>query len=194
MAARVGINGFGRIGRNLFRTAFGSPDLNIVSINDLTDAKTLAHLLQYDSVHGTFPHEVESKEDVLLVGGRTIRITKERDPALLPWKEMAVDVVVESTGRFVDRASAQKHLTAGARKVIISAPAKKPDVTLVLGVNEGLYDPQRHHLLSNASCTTNCLAPVAKILSQNFGIKRGLMTTVHSYTNDQQLLDLPHKD
>ncbi|MFQ5780653.1 MAG: type I glyceraldehyde-3-phosphate dehydrogenase, partial [Nitrospiria bacterium] len=194
MAARVGINGFGRIGRNLFRTAFGSPDLNIVSINDLTDAKTLAYLLQYDSVHGTFPHVVESKEDALLVGGRTIRITKEKDPALLPWKEMGVDVVVESTGRFVDRTSAQKHLTAGARKVIISAPAKKPDITLVLGVNEGLYDPQRHHLLSNASCTTNCLAPVAKILSQNFGIKRGLMTTVHSYTNDQQLLDLPHKD
>ncbi|HLG22645.1 MAG TPA: type I glyceraldehyde-3-phosphate dehydrogenase [Candidatus Manganitrophaceae bacterium] len=194
MAARMAINGFGRIGRNLFRAAFGNPNLEIAAINDLTDAKTLAHLLKYDSVHGFYPHEVESKEDALWVDGKTVRITKEKDPALLPWKEMAIDIVVESTGRFTDRASAQKHLTAGARKVIISAPAKEPDITIVLGVNEGQYDPKRHHLLSNASCTTNCLAPVCKVLLQNFGIKRGLMTTVHSYTNDQQLLDLPHKD
>ncbi len=194
MAVRVAINGFGRIGRNVFRTAFGNPNLEIAAINDLTEAKTLAHLLKYDSVHGAFDHEVESKDDALLVDGKSIRITKEKDPAALPWKEMAIDVVVESTGRFTDRDSAQKHLTAGARKVIISAPAKKPDATLVLGVNEGDYDPDRHHILSNASCTTNCLAPVAKVLMQSFGIKRGLMTTVHSYTNDQQLLDLPHKD
>ena len=194
MAVRVAINGFGRIGRNVFRTAFGNSNLEIAAINDLTEAKTLAHLLKYDSVHGTFDHEVESKDDALLVDGKSIRITKEKDPAALPWKEMAIDVVVESTGRFTDRDSAQKHLTAGARKVIISAPAKNPDATLVLGVNEGDYDPDRHHILSNASCTTNCLAPVAKVLMQSFGIKRGLMTTVHSYTNDQQLLDLPHKD
>ena len=194
MAARVAINGFGRIGRNVFRTAFGNPNLEIAAINDLTDAKTLAHLLKYDSVHGIFDHEVESKEDALLVDGKSVRITKEKDPAALPWKELGIDVVVESTGRFTDRDSAQKHLTAGARKVIISAPAKKPDATLVLGVNEETYDPGRHHILSNASCTTNCLAPVAKVMMQSFGIKRGLMTTVHSYTNDQQLLDLPHKD
>lgn len=194
MAVRVGINGFGRIGRNLFRVAFPHPDINIVGVNDLADAKTLAHLLKYDSVHGTFPHEVESKEDALLVGNQSIRMTREKDPALLPWKEMDVDIVVEATGRFVDRSSAQKHITAGSRKVIISAPGKSPDVTLVLGVNENRYDPEQHHILSNASCTTNCLAPVAKTLSDHFGIKRGLMTTVHSYTNDQQLLDLPHKD
>jgi glyceraldehyde 3-phosphate dehydrogenase len=194
MAVRVGINGFGRIGRNVFRASFGNPNLEIAAINDLTDAKTLAHLLKYDSVHGIFEHEVESKEDALLVDGRSVRITKEKDPAALPWKELGIEVVIESTGRFTDRDSAQKHLTAGAQKVIISAPAKKHDVTLVLGVNEGQYDPSRHHLISNASCTTNCLAPVAKVLLQNFGIKRGLMTTVHSYTNDQQLLDLPHKD
>ena len=194
MAVRVGINGFGRIGRNVFRSAFGNPNLEITVINDLTDAKTLAHLLKYDSVHGTFDHEVESKEDALLVDGKSVRITKEKDPAALPWKEMGIETVVESTGRFTDRDSAQKHLAAGARKVIISAPAKKPDATLVLGVNEAQYDPGRHHLISNASCTTNCLAPVAKVLLQNFGIKRGLMTTIHSYTNDQQLLDLPHKD
>ena len=194
MSARVAINGFGRIGRNFFRAAFGNPNLQIVAINDLTDAKTLAHLLKYDSVHGIFDHEVESKEDVLLVDGKSIRITKEKDPAALPWKEMAIDVVIESTGRFTDRAGAEKHLTAGAQKVIISAPAKNPDITLVLGVNEGKYDPSRHQIISNASCTTNCLAPVAKVLLNQFGIKRGLMTTVHSYTNDQQLLDLPHKD
>lgn len=194
MSARVAINGFGRIGRNVFRAAFGNPNLQIVAINDLTDAKTLAHLLKYDSVHGIFEHEIESKEDVLLIDGKSVRITKEKDPASLPWKEMAIDVAVESTGRFTDRPAAEKHLTAGAKKVIISAPAKNPDITLVLGVNEEKYDPSRHHILSNASCTTNCLAPVAKVLLNQFGIKRGLMTTVHSYTNDQQLLDLPHKD
>ena len=194
MSTKVAINGFGRIGRNVFRAAFGNPNLQIVAINDLTDAKTLAHLLKYDSVHGIFNHEIESKEDALLVDGKSVRITKEKDPAALPWKEMAIDVVIESTGRFTDRASAEKHLTAGAKKVIISAPAKNHDITLVLGVNEEKYDPSRHHIISNASCTTNCLAPVAKVLLNRFGIKRGLMTTVHSYTNDQQLLDLPHKD
>lgn len=194
MSVRVAINGFGRIGRNVFRAAFGNPNLQIVAINDLTDAKTLAHLLKYDSVHGIFDHEIEAKEDALLIDGKSVRITKEKDPAALPWKEMAIDVAVESTGKFTDRAGAEKHLTAGARKVIISAPAKNPDITLVLGVNEEKYDPSRHHIISNASCTTNGLAPVAKVLLNQFGIKRGLMTTIHSYTNDQQLLDLPHKD
>lgn len=194
MSVRVAINGFGRIGRNVFRAAFGNPNLQIVAINDLTDAKTLAHLLKYDSVHGIFDHEIEAKEDALLIDGQSVRITKEKDPAALPWKEMAIDVAVESTGKFTDRAGAEKHLTAGARKVIISAPAKNPDITLVLGVNEEKYDPSRHHIISNASCTTNGLAPVAKVLLNQFGIKRGLMTTIHSYTNDQQLLDLPHKD
>lgn len=194
MSTKVAINGFGRIGRNLFRAAFGNPNLQIVAVNDLTDAKTLAHLLKYDSVHGIFDHEIEAKEDILLVDGKSVRITKEKDPAALPWKEMAIDVVVESTGKFTDRAGAERHLTAGAKKVIISAPAKNPDITLVLGVNEERYDPSRHHILSNASCTTNGLAPVAKVLLNQFGIKRGLMTTIHSYTNDQQLLDLPHKD
>ncbi len=194
MATKVAINGFGRIGRNVFRAAFDNPNLQFVAINDLTDAKTLAHLLKYDSVHGLFDHEIESKEDVLLVDGKSVRITKEKDPAALPWKELGIDVVVESTGRFTDRAGAEKHLTAGARKVIISAPAKNPDITIVLGVNEKKYDPTRDNIISNASCTTNCLAPVAKVLLNRFGIKRGLMTTIHSYTNDQQLLDLPHKD
>jgi len=194
MGVRVAINGFGRIGRNLFRAAQANPDIEIVAINDLADEKTLAHLLRYDSVHGRFQERVEVEEGLLRVGGSAIRITKERDPESLPWRKMAVDLVVESTGRFVDRASAEKHLKAGARKVLISAPAKHPDVTIVLGVNEGSYKPEAHHILSNASCTTNCLAPVAKVLLEAFGIERGLMTTVHSYTNDQQLLDLPHKD
>ncbi len=194
MGVRVAINGFGRIGRNLFRAAYGNEALEIVAINDLTDAGTLAHLLKYDSVHGRFEHEITAKDDTLIVEGKSIRITKERDPAKLPWKAAAVDVVIESTGHFVDRDSAQKHLDAGAKKVIISAPAKKPDVTIVLGVNEGQYDPVQHHIVSNASCTTNCLAPLAKVLMDEFGIAQGLMTTVHSYTNDQQLLDFPHKD
>ncbi len=194
MSARIAINGFGRIGRNLFRTGYGKAGMEIVAINDITDTKTLAHLLAHDSVQGPFPHNIESKEDALLIDGKSVRVTKEKDPAALPWKEMAIDVVVESTGLFTDREPAKRHLTAGAKKVIISAPAKDPDVTIVLGVNEGQYDPKNHHILSNASCTTNCLAPVAKVLLQKFGIKRGLMTTIHAYTNDQQLLDLPHKD
>ncbi|MBI3598789.1 MAG: type I glyceraldehyde-3-phosphate dehydrogenase [Nitrospirae bacterium] len=193
MAVKVAINGFGRIGRNLLRAAFDCPDLQFVAINDLTDAKTLAHLFKYDSVHGIAPYQIETKEATLIVNGHSIRITSEKDPALLPWKEMSVDVVVESTGRFTDRPSAQKHLLAGAQKVIISAPAKNSDVTLILGVNQAQYHPDTHHIISNASCTTNCLAPVAKVLT-SFRIKRGFMTTVHSYTNDQSLLDLPHKD
>ncbi len=194
MSVRVAINGFGRIGRNLFRTAFDSPDMEIVAINDLAESTTLAHLLKYDSVHGQFMHPIEAKPETLLVNDQSIQITKERDPADLPWKELAVDIVVEATGFFVDRPSAQKHLEAGAKKVIISAPAKNPDVTIVLGVNEAEYQPANHHILSNASCTTNCLAPVAKVLNDTFGIQNGLMTTVHSYTRDQQLLDGPHKD
>lgn len=194
MSVRIAINGFGRIGRNLFRAAYESSSLEVVAINDLSDAKTLAHLLKYDSVHGIFDHSIESKEDALLVDGKSIPITRERDPGGLPWADRAIDVVVESTGLFVDRASAQKHIDAGAKKVIISAPAKNPDITMVLGVNETEYDARQHNIISNASCTTNCLAPVAKVLLENFGIEKGLMTTVHSYTNDQQLLDLPHKD
>lgn len=194
MGVRVAINGFGRIGRNFFRTAYGNEKCEIVAINDLTDAKTLAHLLKYDSVHGRFDHDVSVTENALIVDGQSIRITKERDPANLPWKAAAVDVVIESTGRFVDRDSAKKHLDAGAKKVIISAPAKQPDVTIVLGVNGGQYDSAQHHIVSNASCTTNCLAPLVKVLNENYGIAQGLMTTVHSYTNDQQLLDFPHKD
>ncbi len=191
---KIAINGFGRIGRNLLRAAMDRADLQFVAINDLTDAKTLAHLVKYDSVHGVAPFEIESKDDAILINGMSIRVTKEKDPASLPWREMGVEIVVESTGRFTDRASAQKHLLAGAKKVIISAPAKDPDITLVLGVNEEKYRPNTHQILSNASCTTNCLAPVAKVLLNQFGIKRGLMTTVHSYTNDQNILDLPHKD
>lgn len=194
MGIRVAINGFGRIGRNFFRVASQTPGIDIVAINDITDPQTLAYLLKYDSVHGLFPHEVEVKDDTLEVDGKSIRITKEKDPGNLPWKALSVEVVIESTGLFTNRPDAQKHLAAGAKKVIISAPAKSPDMTLVLGVNEDQYHPERHHIISNASCTTNCLAPVAKVLMQQFGIKRGLMTTIHSYTNDQQLLDLPHKD
>ncbi|VAX33068.1 NAD-dependent glyceraldehyde-3-phosphate dehydrogenase [hydrothermal vent metagenome] len=194
MSLRVGINGFGRIGRNVLRCAFAHPDLEIVAINDLGDASTLAHLLKYDSVHGQFNHTVEAKDDCLLIDGKSIRMTHETSPAYLPWREMAVDLVVESTGRFVDRPSAQQHLEAGAKKVIISAPAKNPDVTVVLGVNESQYDAKSHDIISNASCTTNCLAPVAKVLDEHFGIQSGLMTTVHSYTRDQQLLDGSHKD
>ncbi len=194
MSLRVAINGFGRIGRNVLRCAFAHPDLEIVAINDLGDALTLAHLLKYDSVHGQFNHTVEAKDDCLLIDGKSIRITRERSPENLPWRALSVDIVIESTGRFVDRASAQQHLEAGAKKVIISAPAKNPDVTVVLGVNEAEYKPQTHDIISNASCTTNCLAPVAKILDQHFGIQSGLMTTVHAYTRDQQLLDGSHKD
>ncbi len=194
MAIRVGINGFGRIGRNVFRASMGDKDLQIVAINDLTDAKTLAYLLKYDSVHGTLPANVEAKDDEILVDGKPIKVLATKDPKELPWKALNVDVVIESTGRFTDREAAGKHLSAGAKYVIISAPAKDPDVTIVLGVNDEKFDPRSHHIVSNASCTTNCLAPVAKVLLESFGIKHGIMTTIHSYTNDQQLLDLPHKD
>ncbi len=194
MGLKVAINGFGRIGRNILRSALDEKKLEIVAINDLTDAKTLAHLLKYDSVHGRLNGSVSTKESSLIVNGKDIKILSERDPANLPWKELGVELVIESTGLFVDKANASKHLTAGAKKVIISAPAKEPDITIVLGVNEGKYDPAKHHIISNASCTTNCLAPIAKVLLENFGIKKGLMTTIHSYTNDQRILDLPHKD
>ncbi len=194
MAIKVGINGFGRIGRNVFRDAFYDEDIEIVAINDLTNTKTLAHLLKYDSITGIFDAEVEAGDGVLKVDEKEIKVLAERDPANLPWKTLGIDVVVESTGRFVDRDGASKHLTAGAKKVIISAPAKDPDITIVLGVNEDKYDPNKHHIISNASCTTNCLAPVAKVLMDNFGIAKGFMTTVHAYTNDQNILDLVHSD
>jgi glyceraldehyde 3-phosphate dehydrogenase len=194
MAIRIGINGFGRIGRNVFRASLGDPDIDIVAINDLTDSKTLAYLLKYDSVHGTLHADVDTKGDALIVNGKSITILAKKDPKELPWKELGVELVVESTGRFTDREGAGKHLAAGAKRVIISAPSKDADVTIVLGVNEQTYDPTKHQIISNASCTTNCLAPVVKVLLENFGIKHGLMTTIHSYTNDQQLLDLPHSD
>ena len=194
MAIKVGINGFGRIGRNVLRASLGDPELQFVAINDLTDAKTLAYLLKYDSVHGTLKGSVEAKDDQILVDGKSIKVLAMKDPKELPWKDLNVEVVIESTGRFTDREGAGKHLSAGAKQVIISAPAKDPDITIVLGVNEDKFDPKAHHIVSNASCTTNCLAPVAKVLLETFGIKHGVMTTIHSYTNDQQLLDLPHKD
>jgi glyceraldehyde 3-phosphate dehydrogenase len=192
---RVGINGFGRIGRNFFRAALESgADFDIVAFNDLGDIDTMAHLLRHDSVLGTFPHEVEVSGSSLKVGGNEIRGLAERDPAALPWRDLEVDLVIESTGLFTKRDGAQKHLDAGAKKVIISAPATDPDVTLVLGVNDDAYDPEQHAIISNASCTTNCVAPMAKVLHDTFGIERGFMTTIHAYTNDQQILDLPHKD
>ena len=196
MAIRVGINGFGRIGRNVVRAAkaMGVTDLDFVAVNDITDTKTLAHLLKYDSVHGRFPDEVHPESDALTVGGDSIRVLAERDPAKLPWKDLGVDVVLESTGRFTDRDQAALHLAGGARKVIISAPAKKEDITIVYGVNHAAYDTGKHHVISNASCTTNCLVPVVKVILDRFGFVSGFMTTVHSYTNDQQILDLPHKD
>jgi glyceraldehyde 3-phosphate dehydrogenase len=194
MSIRIGINGFGRIGRNVLRASMGDPELEFVAINDLTDAKTLAYLLKYDSVHGTLKANVEAKDDRILVDGKPIKVLAVKDPKELPWKALNVEVVIESTGRFTDREGAGKHLSAGAQQVIISAPAKDPDVTVVLGVNDDQFDPKSHHIVSNASCTTNCLAPVAKVLLDTFGIKHGVMTTIHSYTNDQQLLDLPHKD
>ncbi len=196
MAVKVGINGFGRIGRNVVRAAkkLGSADLDFVAVNDLTDTKTLAHLLKYDSVHGRFDGTVEAKEGALLVNGDTMKVLSEKDPSKLPWKELGVDVVLESTGRFTDREHAAMHLSAGARKVVISAPAKKEDVTIVYGVNHDTYDPAAHHVISNASCTTNCLVPVVKVILERFGFVHGFMTTIHSYTNDQQILDLPHKD
>ncbi len=194
MAIRIGINGFGRIGRVFFRTLAGHPQFEVVGINDLTDTATLAHLLKYDSVHGRFQGTVQAGADALIINGKTIKVLAAKDPAELPWKALGVDYVVESTGHFTDRAGAGKHIAAGAKKVIISAPAKDPDLTVVLGVNEGTYKPAEHHIVSNASCTTNCLAPVVKVLHDTFGVKRGQMTTIHSYTNDQKILDFPHKD
>ncbi len=194
MPTKVGINGFGRIGRNVFRAALDNPSVEIVAVNDLTDAETLAHLLKYDSIHGTLDAEVRVEGDQIIINGKAIKVLAERDPASLPWSALGVEVVVESTGRFTDGDKAAAHIKAGAKKVIISAPAKGEDITIVLGVNEKSYDPANHHVISNASCTTNCLAPFAKVLHEAFGIKHGLMTTVHSYTNDQQILDLPHKD
>ena len=194
MALKVGINGFGRIGRVFFRATWGTPDVEVVAVNDLTNAATLAHLLKYDSVHGIFGSEVVVKGETFFVDGRPVRVTAQKDPATLPWKELGVDVVVESTGVFRDKAGAGKHLQAGARKVVITAPAKDPDVTLVLGVNEDAYDSGRHHVVSNASCTTNCLATVTRVLLDRFGVRRGFMSTVHSYTNDQPIHDFPHKD
>lgn len=194
MAIKVAINGFGRIGRNVFRAALGDPDIEFVAVNDLTDAKTLAHLLKYDSVHGILEAEVQVEEGALVVDGKRIQVLAERDPANLPWGELGVEYVIESTGLFTDANKAKAHLDAGAKKVIISAPGKNEDLTVVMGVNHEMYDPEKHHIISNASCTTNCLAPVAKVIDDKFGIVRGLMTTVHSYTNDQRILDLPHKD
>ena len=194
MATRVGINGFGRIGRNIMRAAKGESRIEIVAVNDITDAATLAHLLKYDSVLGNLGDTVTVDGDGIRMGEHRFQVLAERDPAKLPWKALAVDVVLESTGLFTKRDDAAKHLTAGAKRVIITAPAKQPDLTLVLGVNHDRYDPATHRIISNASCTTNCLAPVAKVLDETFGLRRGWMTTVHSYTNDQKLLDLPHKD
>ena len=194
MGVRVGVNGFGRIGRVFFRAALQAPELEVVAVNDLADAKTLAHLLKYDSVHGILDAEVTHKGEAIFVNGREVRVCSAKDPATLPWGEMGVDIVVESTGVFRDKATTTKHLQAGAKKVVITAPAKDPDITIVLGVNEHKYDPVKHELVSNASCTTNCLATVAKVLLDNFGIKRGFASTVHSYTNDQPIHDFPHKD
>jgi len=194
MAVKVAINGFGRIGRNVLRAAVASGQFEIVAVNDLTDAATLAHLLKYDSVHGIFKQDVSVEGNSFKVGGKTIRVCSEKDPAALPWKELGVDIVIESTGFFTNREAAAKHLDAGAKKVIISAPGKDVDLTVCMGVNEGDYRADSHHVISNASCTTNCLAPVAKVLMQEFGIVKGLMTTVHAYTNDQRILDLPHSD
>jgi glyceraldehyde 3-phosphate dehydrogenase len=196
MAIRVAINGFGRIGRNVLRAAktLGVKELDFVAVNDLTDTATLAHLLKYDSVHGRYPGTVEAKGDALVVDGDSIKVLAQKDPAALPWKDLGVEIVLESTGIFTDREKAAKHLDAGAKKVVISAPAKKEDITIVYGVNHARYDPKTHHVISNASCTTNCLVPVVKVVLDNFGFVNGFMTTVHSYTNDQQILDLPHKD
>ena len=194
MAVRVGINGFGRIGRNVLRAGLNRKELEFVAVNDLTDAPTLAHLLKYDSVHGKFGARVEAKKDTILIDGKEVKVLAVKDPAQLPWKDLGVDAVLESTGRFTDRVGGSKHIEAGAKKVVVSAPAKDPDVSLVLGVNEKDYNPAKHHILSMGSCTTNCLAPVAKVLVDEFGVEYGLMTTIHSYTNDQVILDFPHKD
>jgi glyceraldehyde 3-phosphate dehydrogenase len=194
MAIKVGINGFGRIGRLLYRVLRQSPDLEVVAVNDLTDAKTLAHLLKYDSVHGRLSDDVRASDGAILVGGETLKVISETDPAKLPWRQLGVEVVAESTGRFTKREDAAKHIAAGARKVVISAPSKDADVMIVLGVNDDMYETEKHHVISTASCTTNCLAPVVKVLHESFGIEKGLMTTIHAYTNDQRILDFPHKD
>ena len=194
MAIKVGINGFGRIGRNILRAALSHPDIDIVAVNDITDTATLAHLLKYDSILGNLTVPVSANGDTISVGGDSFKVLAQKDPALLPWKDLGVDIVFESTGKFTKRDDAAKHLAAGARKVIVTAPATNPDVTVVLGVNDADYDASKHHIISNASCTTNCLAPVTKVLHESFGISRAWMTTVHAYTNDQNLLDLPHKD
>ncbi|MEE8574705.1 MAG: type I glyceraldehyde-3-phosphate dehydrogenase [Thermodesulfobacteriota bacterium] len=194
MAVRVAINGFGRIGRNILRTCMGDENIDITNINDITDPATLAHLLKYDSIFGVLDAEVSSTDDAIIVGDKNIKITAERDPSKLPWKEDGIDIVLECTGLFTERGKAEGHIDAGAKKVIISAPAKNEDITVCIGVNHEKYDPKEHSIISNASCTTNCLAPVAKVLQDSFGIKRGLMTTIHAYTNDQKILDLPHKD
>lgn len=194
MTVKVGINGFGRIGRNIFRNSLGREDVEVVAVNDITDAQMLAHLLTYDSVHGTLDADVEVIDSTINVGQKKIKVLSERDPAELTWGELGVDIVIEATGRFKHKKDAQKHIEAGAKKVIISAPAKEEDVTIVMGVNEDIYDSSAHHVVSNASCTTNCIGPFVKVLHEAFGVKRGLLTTVHSYTTDQQLLDLPHQD
>ncbi|MEP7213812.1 MAG: type I glyceraldehyde-3-phosphate dehydrogenase [Acidobacteriota bacterium] len=194
MAIKVGINGFGRIGRNVMRTALGDADIDFVAVNDLTDTKTLAHLLKYDSIMGNLDHEITASGDTISVNGDSFKVFSEKDPAAIDWSSVGAEIVIESTGRFTKAEDASKHLRGTVKKVIISAPAKGEDVTIVLGVNEGMYDPAKHNIISNASCTTNCLAPVAKVIHDNFGIKNALMNTIHSYTNDQQLLDLPHKD
>ncbi|MBP6702822.1 MAG: type I glyceraldehyde-3-phosphate dehydrogenase [Vicinamibacteria bacterium] len=194
MAVRVGINGFGRIGRNILRAALDDKELDIVAVNDLADAKTLGHLLKYDSILGNLAQEVRVEGDTILVAGRKVKVLSTKDPSALPWKDLGVEYAIESTGLFTDAEKAKVHLAAGAKKVIISAPAKNEDLTVVMGVNQDKYDPTRHHIVSNASCTTNCLAPIVKVLHDSFGIVRGQMTTIHSYTNDQKILDLPHKD
>ncbi|RMH03143.1 MAG: type I glyceraldehyde-3-phosphate dehydrogenase [Aquificota bacterium] len=194
MGIKVGINGFGRIGRSFFRACLGVEDIQIVAVNDLTDTKTLAHLLKYDSVHGVLPNKVEATDTSIRVDGKEIRVFSYKDPSEIPWGELGVQVVIESTGAFTSREKAELHLRDTVQKVIISAPAKNPDITMVLGVNEHMYDPEKHHIISNASCTTNCLAPTLKVLHERFGVKKGYMVTVHAYTNDQRVLDLPHKD
>jgi glyceraldehyde 3-phosphate dehydrogenase len=195
MSIRIGINGFGRIGRNMLRASVADPALDYVAVNDITDAPTLAHLLKYDSVLGTFKGDVKAADGAIIVNGKTIKVLAEKDLAKLPWKDLGVDIVVESTGKFTKRPEVIQHIEkGGAKKVIVSAPATDPDVTIVLGVNDKAYDPAKHHILSNASCTTNCLAPVVKVLHEAFGVERGFMTTIHSYTNDQRILDQPHKD
>jgi glyceraldehyde 3-phosphate dehydrogenase len=194
MAIKVGINGFGRIGRNVLRSALGDKEIDFVAVNDLTDTKTLAHLLKYDSILGNLEEEISATENTIKVGGDEFRVFAEKDPAKIPWEEAGAEIVIESTGRFTDKATASAHLRGPVKKVIISAPAKNEDITIVMGVNEKAYDPKKHNVISNASCTTNCLAPVAKVIHEKFGIKKALMTTIHSYTNDQVILDFPHKD